>query len=162
MILINDLGVRINFFQMFQRIIWLNILRVLINIKWWNACLGSYRPSAITLHKVCENTAFQFSWYGRIRFSENPYSRIFYTVSFLLKVNSTISSCNPSHPVCNYMFKVNSRNTRTRCELCSKLTIKTHFTPCSSVSIINLEQVNVGRVRTSNLQNIMARVQVFV
>ena len=25
----------------------------------------------------------------------------------------------------NYMFKVNSRNTRTRCEICSKLTIKT-------------------------------------
>ena len=24
-----------------------------------------------------------------------------------------------------YMFKVNSRNTRTRCEICSKLTIKT-------------------------------------
>ena len=25
----------------------------------------------------------------------------------------------------NYMFKVNSRNTKTRCEICSKLTIKT-------------------------------------
>ena len=25
----------------------------------------------------------------------------------------------------NYMFKVNNRNTRTRCEICSKLTIKT-------------------------------------
>ena len=25
----------------------------------------------------------------------------------------------------NYMFKVNSKNARTRCELCSKLTIKT-------------------------------------
>ena len=28
-------------------------------------------------------------------------------------------------PVGNYMFKVNNRNTRTRCEICSKLTIKT-------------------------------------
>ena len=27
-------------------------------------------------------------------------------------------------PVGNYMFKVNNRNTRTRCEICSKLTIK--------------------------------------
>ena len=28
-------------------------------------------------------------------------------------------------PVDNYMFKVNNRNTITRCEICSKLTIKT-------------------------------------
>ena len=28
-------------------------------------------------------------------------------------------------PAGNYMFKVNKRNTRTRCEICSKLTIKT-------------------------------------
>ena len=50
----------------------------------------------------------------------------------------------------NYMFKVNNRNTRTRCEICSKLTIKKPerrsltFTPCSSVSIVNFEQVNAG------------------
>ena len=30
-----------------------------------------------------------------------------------------------SYPAVNYMFKVNNRNTRTRCEICSKLTIKT-------------------------------------
>ena len=29
-----------------------------------------------------------------------------------------------SFPAGNYMFKVNNRNTRTRCEICSKLTIK--------------------------------------
>ena len=28
-------------------------------------------------------------------------------------------------PASNYMFKVNNRNTRRRCEICSKLTIKT-------------------------------------
>ena len=28
-------------------------------------------------------------------------------------------------PTGNYMFKVNNRNTRTRCEICSKLAIKT-------------------------------------
>ena len=37
----------------------------------------------------------------------------------------------------------------TRCEICSKLTIKiperrTYFTHCSSVSIVNFEQVNAG------------------
>ena len=56
-----------------------------------------------------------------------------------------------------YLFKVNNRNTRARCETCSKLTIKTaerlawrrsgvfiinfgtYFTPCSSTSIVNFE-----------------------
>ena len=30
-----------------------------------------------------------------------------------------------SNPAGNYMFKVSNRNTRTRCEICSKLTVKT-------------------------------------
>ena len=38
------------------------------------------------------------------------------------------------------MFKVNNRNIRTGCEICSKLTII-----CSSVSFVNFEQVNTGR-----------------
>ena len=47
------------------------------------------------------------------------------------------------------MFKVNNRSTRTRCEICSNLTIKTperrqYFTTCSSVSIINFEHVIAG------------------
>ena len=59
------------------------------------------------------------------------------------------------------MFKVNNKNTRTRCEICSKVTIKTfivnlehisHFVLvfllliCSSVSIVNFEKVNAGWV----------------
>ena len=52
-------------------------------------------------------------------------------------------------PAGNCMFKVNNRNTRTWCEICSKLTIKipelwAYFTPCPSVSIVNFEQVNAG------------------
>ena len=31
---------------------------------------------------------------------------------------------NYSLPAGNYMFKVNNRNAKTRCEICSKLTIK--------------------------------------
>ena len=46
------------------------------------------------------------------------------------------------------MFKVNNRNTRTRCEIWSKLTIKTperrYFTPCFSVFVVNFELVNAG------------------
>ena len=33
-------------------------------------------------------------------------------------------NCFP-FPACNYIIKVTNRNTRTRCEICSKLTIKT-------------------------------------
>ena len=50
------------------------------------------------------------------------------------------------------MFKVNSGNTRTKCEICSKLTptasfwclycyLWTYFTLCSTVSIVNFEHV---------------------
>ena len=52
------------------------------------------------------------------------------------------------------MFKGNIINSRTRCEICLKLTT------CSSVSIFNYEQVNAGWVRVqehdwgfSRLQN---------
>ena len=69
---------------------------------------------------------------------------------------------NALNPAKNYMFKVNNRNTRARCEICSELTIKTlercqwgcsdvfivnseHvLTPCSSVTIFKFEQVNAG------------------
>ena len=65
-----------------------------------------------------------------------------------------------THPADIYLFKDNNRNTRKRYETCSKLIINTveqrqrrclgvfinfkHFTPFSSVSIANLEQVNVS------------------
>ena len=43
-----------------------------------------------------------------------------------------------------YLFKVNSRNTRARCKICSKLTIKTperrHWR-CSGVLIVNFEHI---------------------
>ena len=46
------------------------------------------------------------------------------------------------------MFKVNNRNARARCEICSNLTINKpeYFTPCSRVSIVNFEKVNAGWV----------------
>ena len=52
-------------------------------------------------------------------------------------------------PMVIYLFKVNTRKTRARCEVCSKLTIKliilltlNIFTSCFSGSIVNIEQVN--------------------
>ena len=66
-----------------------------------------------------------------------------------------------------YLFKANNRNTRKRCELCSKLTIKTrhwrrsgifivnfehiYFTSFSSAFIVDFEQLNVSWVITWKL-----------
>ena len=40
-------------------------------------------------------------------------------------IYSKIYSSMSNYPAGNYMFKVNNRSTRTRCKICSKLTIKT-------------------------------------
>ena len=57
---------------------------------------------------------------------------------------------NNNLPANIYLFKVNNTNTRKRCKICSKLTIKTperrhgtYFTLFSNVSIDDFEQVNV-------------------
>ena len=42
---------------------------------------------------------------------------------------------NDNFPAGKYMFKGNNRNTRTRCEICLKLTIKS----CFGVFIVNIE-----------------------
>ena len=44
----------------------------------------------------------------------------FLLTPFLRNTSGTIGT----NPAGNYMFKVNNRNIRTRCEICSKLTIK--------------------------------------
>ena len=43
-----------------------------------------------------------------------------------------------------YMLKVNNRNTRTRCEICFKLTKKTLSTYFTLCSIVNVEYVNAS------------------
>ena len=69
-----------------------------------------------------------------------------------------------AYPATIYLFKVNNRNIRKRCQTCSKLTIKTpershrrrsgvfivifltYFLPLFSVSTVDFEQVNVSWV----------------
>ena len=44
-----------------------------------------------------------------------------------------------------YLLKVNNRDTRARCEICSKLTIKTperHYWRRSGVFIVNFEHIS--------------------
>ena len=44
------------------------------------------------------------------------------------------------NPAGNYMFNVKNRNTRTRCEICSKLTINVRRR--SGVCIVNFEHIS--------------------
>ena len=60
------------------------------------------------------------------------------TINYTLSAKRFDSSYNPANI---YLFKVNNWKTRKGCEICSKLTIKRHF---SSVSIVGFEQVNVS------------------
>ena len=71
------------------------------------------------------------------------YSSLSHTHFFMKKTRSKITpdSCRNlqtmlDFPANIYLFKVNNRNTRKRCEICSKLTIKT---PERSESIVNFE-----------------------
>ena len=61
---------------------------------------------------------------------------------FMSSICKTYESDTPAG---NYLFKVNNRNTRARCETCSKLTIKTpKGLPwwCSGVFIVNSEHIS--------------------
>ena len=53
------------------------------------------------------------SEYGKIRTRKTPNTDTFHAVATVM------------HPVSNYMFKINNRNTRSRRKIYSKLTIKT-------------------------------------
>ena len=47
-----------------------------------------------------------------------------YFIKYRLLHGLSLSFLNIHYPAGNYMFKVNNRNCRTRCEICSNLTIK--------------------------------------
>ena len=70
----------------------------------------------------------------------SPRSVLCFQLSKAMNLTVLISS-----PADNYMFKVNNRNTRTRCEICSKLTIKTserrHWRH-SGVFIVNVGHIS--------------------
>ena len=57
----------------------------------------------------------------------------------------SFSDVLPNWPPRKYVLQVNNRNTRARCEICSKLTIKTPEPPLwsrSGVFIVNFEHIS--------------------
>ena len=94
----------------------------------------------------------------------NKTSACLYTLS-----NDIYTSKN--FPTNIYLFRVNNSNTRKRCEICSKLTIKSPqrrstvfivnfehvshlFNPFSSVSTVGFEQVNICWVPPYQFMNV--------
>ena len=86
----------------------------------------------------------------------------------------TIFTCSYVFPTSNYMFKVNSRNTIAKCEICSKLTTKTpewrqwyrsgvfivNFEHISHlVLVFNFEQVNAGCLFLSDIHELRRCIQ---
>ena len=62
------------------------------------------------------------------------------------------------YPAGNYMFNINNRNTRTRCEICSKLTIKIperHQWRRSGIFIVNTEHIS-HLVSIANFEHVIA------
>ena len=62
----------------------------------------------------------------------------------LLSLLRVETHSEPCHSLGIYLLKVNNRNTRTRCENCSKLTRKTterRYSHHSGVFIVNFEQI---------------------
>ena len=78
--------------------------------------------------------------------------KVFITTTCIKNVKNMILAILWSCPAGIYLLKVNNRNTRTRCEICSKLTIKTperRQWRRSGVSIFDFEHVISGWQRLS-------------
>ena len=54
-------------------------------------------------------------------------------------------------PAGNYMFKVNNRKTKTRCEICSKLTIKIKIVLVSLLLTLNIFHTTISLLHISYL-----------
>ena len=99
------------------------IVRIFSRILWFYVCwLAHTRKATLKVLKV-----FQPKWH-------------FQQTSLILY----------SDPAGNYMFKVDYRITRTRCQICSKLTIKT-----PEWRRVNAEQVNAGWMKREKWVNLI-------
>ena len=118
------------------------------------------------LFETCSNVRRNLQTKTAFLQSKEPDSYISNYSGLRIRLNYFLF-CNPKAHVYTipaeiYLLKVNNRKTRTRCEICSKLTIKipewrhwrevfgTYFTPCSSVSIVNFEHKIASWDKMSN------------
>ena len=72
------------------------------------------------------------------------YFLLFLAANLQFQLCCTLSEASGENtfPASNYMFKVNNRNTRTKREICSKLTIKIPERCRSGIFIVNFEHIS--------------------
>ena len=115
--------------------------------------LGFYEVAVLKFQnsseKVCDEVILMECFFNslQIYYNETPLQLFsdelveFFVTRFLL---------NTLGPPDIYLLKVSNWNTRTICEICSKLAIKTperrHWRHCSRVSIVDFKQVNKTRL----------------
>ena len=93
---------------------------------------GEYNVPDICIFGKNEASSFSFcnSSSFRAKTVLKFWSSIFRIYSYLLSISGqsdlipVFLDNSRRDPAGNYMFKVNNRNTRSRCDICSKLTIK--------------------------------------
>ena len=106
----------------FQLQVYLSTCDLLVDIRHWRLKQNLNRHFPNTKNKICLWFILQlfFHKFGR-------------WLSLFILIHQTKSSrgnrgkthCDRSYPAYIYLLKVNKKNTRKRCEICSKLTIKT-------------------------------------
>ena len=91
--------------------------------------LGIACNSLLTIYKMFVHPHLDYTdiIYGKPRNVnfESKLKRVQYNT--FLAITGAIQATNKDsiYPVGNFMFKINNKNTRARCEICSKLTVKT-------------------------------------
>ena len=110
--------------------LWCQIMQNCLESFWWFLCHNKYQTIIIKLLKG--------------RFLQKQFRKKLILISQVFFNIVTLELWTP-HATRVYLLKVNNRNTRTRCEICWKSTIKTlerRQWRCSGVFIVNFEHVS--------------------
>ena len=113
----------------------------------------SIHSSNGTIHKASISFHSNLKWFRNISMYEIGFYNISWkTKKLIMRANCLLSLFIQSfcewltnNPAGNYMFKVNNRNTKTRYEISSKLTIKTpeqYHWRSSGLFIVNFEEIS--------------------
>ena len=109
----------------------------IVNIDGWFSCRIPLDNITFNVFLVRSVTELIFHWWAHLR--------VLFSRSSQLKKYIMKCIIANNFPANIYLFKVNNRNTRKRCDICSTLTIKApeqrHWL-CSSVFIVSFEHIS--------------------
>ena len=121
------------------------ILLALVNILWLIK-IKTFKKTSMkicSLKTVCNDRCFDFR-FSNYQIHPGKSKKAIKEVIWILTSIIALNWFRLS-PASIYLLKVNNRNTRAGCEICSKLTIKTperHQSRCSGVFIVNVEHIS--------------------